>query len=191
MFIFIFSRRFSCLNSELKRLRSKLYRTIPSRRSQTIQYQIYENFFQTILFPAVQDQSGVIRLWIMDLFNFQHLRSNLRHLLTYLNRRYPRIKIPQREKDVQNISIKTKRIFSKENSKTNLHNIFNLFDPNPRPTVIPPPDPPLIFPPKIETSTIKPPITFKRLSTRLTTLAAFSKMSGCKQHPLSIDANTQ
>jgi hypothetical protein len=179
-FTYIFSQQFLCLNPELKHLRSKVHQTIPSRRY------TYKNFFETILLPTIGDQSELLNLSIMELFKFEYQSSNLTHLLTYLNHRYPQIKIPQQQKDFR---IKTKLTYQKDNSKTNLHNILNLFDPNPRTTAAQPPNLPSIPPSTTETSTTKSHMTFKRLTTKLTTLAAFSRMQCGKQQSLLIGTN--
>ncbi len=95
---------------------------------------------------------------------------NLTNLLNYLNQRYPKIKIPRRLKD----NTTTKFILQRENSKINVHNILNLFDPTLKPKAM--------RPPEIITSTGKTKATFKRLSAKVTAVSAFSKTPVGKKH---------
>ncbi len=173
----IFSQQSTCSDPQSKHLRMQLYQTIPSRHA-TVRHYTYKNFFETILPRTVQDHSELLSSLIIELVNFEDLSSNLKHLLSYLNQRYPGIKIPQRQNNSQDKTITTSLIFQRENSKTSIHNILNLFDPNVRPKVIPP------SPSSIPT--VKKPITFKRLGTKITTLAAFSRMTVGKK-PMSFN----
>jgi hypothetical protein len=111
---------------------------------------------------------GLFRLLIIEIFNFEYLTK----LLDYLNQRYPRIKTAKRLKDNQT----TKFILQRENSKINVHNILNLFDPQLKTKAIPPPPPEIII-------ATKTPITFKRLGTRIATLNTFSKTQIGKKRP--------
>lgn len=164
---YIFRQQRSCFSPELKCLRVQLHQTIPAQQ-ETVRHHTYKNFFEIVLSHAVQDYSESLHSLIIELFNFKYLSSNLTHFVNYLNQRYPEIKTPQQLKDSQH---NTKLIFQRENSKTYVHNILNLFDPNVRPTVIPP---------KPSPTTTKR-ITFKQLGAKITTLAAFSRIHGGKK----------
>lgn len=166
-----FSSQSSGLNRESTRLRIQLYQTLPPRPEtshHTIQNHPYKNFFENIFPQAVQDHSGTIRLTILKIFYIEYLSSDLIRLIHYINHRYPRINTPKKQEYSRDIT--TKFVLQRENSKTNLHNIFNLFDPDLRSKAVQPkPKPPL------STSNTKTPITFKRLGTKLTVLAAISR----------------
>lgn len=158
----------SYLNSDTKRLNYHLYQTLPCRR----QTYVYKNFFELFLEESIQDQTGLYRSLILEVSHLEYLTN----LLNYLNLRYPRIQTARRTKENSTI-----KIIQRENSKINVHNILNLFDPELKPKAVPPPPPP---PPSEDVKPIaRPSITFKRLSTKITTLAAFSKTQVGKKRP--------
>ncbi|CAF3304551.1 unnamed protein product [Rotaria socialis] len=169
------NKHYSISNLQLKRLRIQLHQCIPTRQETpflTMQSNINKNFFEIILPQVVQDKLNLLRSSIMEMYDYQYSSTNLKQLLTYLNRRYPRIKFFQLPEDSLGSTITTaKSVFQRDNSKTNLHHILNLFDPNPRPNVMPP----KLSPQKL-LSTTKTPMAFKRLSTKITTLTAFSRV---------------
>ncbi|CAF0804907.1 unnamed protein product [Rotaria sordida] len=162
----------SCLTRESTRLCIQLHKTLPPQSNspcQTIQHHPYMNFFENIFPRAVRDRSGSIRSSILKMLDKKSLSSDLTCLIQYINQRYPRINTLRKSDNYRNIT-KTKLPFQCENSKTNVHNIFNLFDPDLRPKA-------RIS--KIITTEhsqhVKTPITFKRLGTKLTVLAALSR----------------
>jgi hypothetical protein len=161
------------LNRESSRLRIQLYQTLPPRPKtshHTIQNHSYKNFFENIFPQAVQDHSGTIRSSILNIFYIEYLSSDLIRLIHYINHRYPRINTLKRQEYYRDITTTSKFVLQRENSKTDLHNIFNLFDPDLRSKAVPPPKPkPLLLP------NAKTPITFKRLGTKLSVLAALSR----------------
>ncbi|CAF3196179.1 unnamed protein product [Rotaria sp. Silwood2] len=162
-------------NLESKRLRAQLHQTIHSRQETSFQMSQHnnnkKNFFETILPQAIENESNMLRLSIMEMHDFEYFYSSLRHLLSYLKRRYPRIKTLQLLEDSQDITRTEKFALKRENSKANVHHILNLFDPNLRPNAIP-----LKAPSQKLLSSTRMPMTFKRLSNKITTLAAFSRV---------------
>jgi hypothetical protein len=166
------SSRSPSLSRESTRLRIQLHQTVPLQPetpSHTVQNQPYKNFFENILPQAVHDLSGTIRSSILTVFNTERLSSDLTRLINYINRRYPRIKTPRKQECSRDITT-AKLLFQRENSKTDVHYIFSLFDPDLRPKAEQPKI--LITQPP---PTVKPPITFKRLGAKLTVLAALSR----------------
>jgi hypothetical protein len=111
-----------------------------------------------------------MRSLILKIFEIEDLSTDLTRLIQYINRRYPRINTAKKQETsrVMATTTTTKLVLQRENSKTNLHTIFNLFDPDLRPKAIQPK-------PLITTSNVKTPITFRRLGTKLTVLAAISR----------------
>lgn len=157
------------VDSDSKRLNHHLHQTIPCRQ----RTYVYKNFFSELFLPElIQDQSGIFRYLILELFHFYYLTN----LLNYLNQRYPRIKPVQHGNDNSTI-IQT--MTQRENSKINLHHILNLFDPNLKPKAMPPQPPSSENPIPVN----KAPMSFKRLSTKLTTISAFSKIQAGKKRP--------
>lgn len=177
----VFSRKNPLLNRESTRLRIELHHTIPSRQETSfymIQHHPKKNFFEIVLPQVTQDQSDLLRSSILDLQKSEHLSATLINLINYLNQRYPNIKNLQLLENSKNNTEKTKISLKQEDSKTNVHNILNLFDPNIRPKVV-----------SLKSSTTnlflstKPPITFKRVGTKITTLATFSRIPVDKKDP--------
>jgi hypothetical protein len=162
------------------RTHKSTHQTSPPLRE--TQQQTHKNFFETILPQAVQGQSGSIRSSIMKMFDLVYVSSSLTNLLNYLNRRYPRVKSLQQQDDLPDITKSTK-----ENSKTNVHNILQIYDPGQRTKAIPPK--PLVQPSKIGTSTTKTRITFRRLGATITTLSAFSR-SNVEKKLVSVEVST-
>lgn len=140
----------------------------------------------------MKDRSGMIRSAIMRMINDEHWFSSLKSLFDYLHRRYPRISIDQ-------TTFTSATPLQRENSKTNIHQILSLFDPALRPKILPIKSNPtrssqLFTSGKISSSSsaaagaagtslssTKPPLTFKRLGARLSTIAAFSRANGEKK----------
>ncbi|CAF1500272.1 unnamed protein product [Rotaria sp. Silwood1] len=170
------NQKSSLSNSKSKRLHVRHHQTIHSR--QEISFQINQpnnnnkkNFFETILPQAIEHDLNLLRSSIMKMYDFEYFYSSLRHLLSYLKERYPRIKTLQLLENAHDITITLKLALQQENSKTNVHRILNLFDPNLRPKVIP-----LKSSSQKVLSTTRMPMTFKRLGTKITTLTSFSRM---------------
>ncbi|CAF0734478.1 unnamed protein product [Adineta steineri] len=153
-----------CSNSSRKsiRLRIQLYQTLPLR-SETQNYS-YKNFFENILPQAINDCSGSIRSSILTMFDLDNLSTDLKHLINYINQRYPQINTSRKQNHSQHT---TKFVCQYEDSKTNVHNIFNLFDPKLRPKAMPPKE--------LTTQSNKTPITFKRLGNKLALVATLSR----------------
>ena len=169
MICFVISRQSVCLSRESTRLRLQLHQTLPPRPEtpyHSIQNHPYKNFFENVFPQAVHDQSGTIRSSILQLFTSEYFSKDLTCLVDYINRRYPRIQTPRKQERSNK-----KFVFQRENSKTEVHHILNLFDPKPRPTVD---HPPKTLPTQI-TQVPKTPMTFKHLGTKLTVLAALSR----------------
>ena len=145
-----------------------LYQTLPSRRKSGAN----KNFFELFFLRAIEDQTGVLRSLIFEFYQFDYLNN----LLNYLNRRYPRIKTARR-RSIE-LPSTAKILIQRENSKIDLHNILNLFDPQLKPKAISPPPPP-----QIVLSTSKAALRFKKLGTKLTTISAFSKAQTDKKRP--------
>ncbi|CAF1217033.1 unnamed protein product [Rotaria sp. Silwood1] len=161
-----------CLTRESARFHIQLHKTLPPRSEsphQTVQHHSYMNFFENVFPQAVQDRSGSIRSLILKMLDKKHLSSDLTRLIQYINQRYPRIN-PLRKSATFRNPTTTKISFQCENSKTNVHNIFNLFDPDLRPKAG---IPKLITAEHLQHG--KTPNTFKRLGTKLTVLAALSR----------------
>ncbi|CAF0849311.1 unnamed protein product [Rotaria sordida] len=138
------SRQSPLSNPESKRLRARFHRTVHSRQETSFQTSQHNNnnnnnnnIFETIFPRAVENESNLLRSSIIACYDFEYFYSSLRHLLSYLKRRYPRIKTLQLLEDSQDTTITSKRALQRENSKVNVHQIFNLFDPNLRPKVTP------------------------------------------------------
>jgi hypothetical protein len=159
---FIFSQQSSNSNPQTKRLISQLYQTLPSRQKTYTN----KNFFEIFFLRSIEDQSGLFRSLIIQLFYLEYLTN----LLNYLTQRYPRIQTAKRVKS----NSTTNFIIPQENSKIDIHYIFNLFDPELKSKAIPP---------EIVKPTTKTSMTFKRLSTKVTTLSAFSKTQVGRQRP--------
>ena len=135
------------------------------------------NFFEHMFPQAVHDRSGLIRLTILKTIDKKYSSSDLTHLIQYVNQRYPHIST------LRNLDTTQRKVTSKltakivshsENSKTNVHNIFNLFDPDLRPKAMIP-KVLTIEHSQLLTTNPKAPNTFKRLGTKLTVLAALSR----------------
>ncbi|CAF2945453.1 unnamed protein product [Rotaria sp. Silwood2] len=159
----------SCLTRESTRLHIQLHKTLPPRSEsphQTIHHHSYMNFFENIFPQAVQDRSGLTRSSILKMLDKKNLSSDLTCLIQYINQRYPRINTLRKSSSSRNITT-TKLVSQCENSKTNVHSIFNLFDPHLRPKAR--------ISKIITTEHGKAPNTFKRLGTKLTVLAALSR----------------
>ncbi|UJR07664.1 hypothetical protein I4U23_011951 [Adineta vaga] len=138
-------------NCQSKHLRVQFQQSIPSE-----QY-TYENLFENISSEIIQNHSEMLRSLIKERYISDYLPSDLLHLL---HSRYTYI---QPSKDIQTIYSINRR----DNSKISVHNILNLYDPNPRPKIVPP------IP--IEIPTTKPSIRFKKLGVKITALNAFSR----------------
>ena len=130
------------------------------------------NFFETVLPQAVQDRSGSIRSSILQSLDTEYLSNDLVGLVHYIKQRYPKIDTARKQGNAQTI---TKSALQREISKTNVHEIFNLFDPTLRPKAIPPK--PVVVPQTApaKAANVKGPTSFKRLGTKLTVLAALSR----------------
>lgn len=145
------------LTSEYKSLVHRFYQTIPTNE-QTYRYM---NFFEHFFLRTIQDQTNFYRSLINRIFHFESLIN----LQNYLFKRYPNISF-----------IKPNRLPIKINnetttsSKVHIHEILNLFDPNLKPKAVP--LPPINQPPFIPRK--KPSLTLKKLSTRITSISAFS-----------------
>jgi hypothetical protein len=149
---------------DTRRLIYQLYQTLPSQRKTSTN----KNFFELFFLRSIEDQTGLLRSLIIELFEFDYLTN----LLNYLNQRYPQIQTSRRSIDLPTT---TKFIIQRENSKIDLHNILNLFDPQLKPKAISPPE--IVIP------TSKATLRFKRLGTKITTLSAFSKTQTDKKRP--------
>jgi hypothetical protein len=171
------------LSRESTRLHIQLYQTLPQRSKtahHTIHHHPYKNFFENVFPQAVQDQSGAMRSSILKIFEIEDLSTDLTRLIQYINRRYPRINTAKRQETSRVMTATTTKLaLQRENSKTNVHTIFNLFDPDPRPKAVLPK-------PIITTSNVKTPITFRRLGTKLTVLAAISRPQTSNKRSRSI-----
>jgi hypothetical protein len=175
--ICFFSGRSSSLSRESTRLRIQLHQTLPPRSESphhTIHQHPYKNFFETVLPEAVQDRTGSIRSSILQIFDNEYLLKDSKGVIHYINRRYPRINTAKKQDNSHAITTTTKFVFQRENSKTNVHQIFNLFDPDLRPKAVPP-KPIIVQTSPLKTANVKAPTTFKRLGTKLTVLAALSR----------------
>lgn len=154
----------------------QLYKTLPLRSgtsSHTISQHPHRNFFEHFFSHAVQDRTGLMRSLVVQIFESEHLSMDLANLIQYVNRRYPRITTPRRYERSQErkTTTTTKVCFQRENSKDNLHGIFNQFDPDLRPKAMLP----KVITVQPKGVNIKAPTTFKRLGTKLTVLAALSR----------------
>jgi hypothetical protein len=170
-----FSERPVSLSRESTRLRVQIHQTLPPRSEtpyHTVHPQLFKNFFETVLPQAAQDQSGSIRSSILQTLDIEYLSNDLVGLVHYINQRYPRINTARKQGNTQ---ATTKSTLQRENSKTDVHEIFNLFDPGLRPKAIPPKPviPQTVVP--LKAANVKGPTTFKRLGTKLTVLAALSR----------------
>jgi hypothetical protein len=168
---FVISRQSLCLSRESTRLRLQLHQTLPPRPEtpyHSIQNHPYKNFFENVFPQAVQDQSGTIRSSILQMFHTEYLSSDLTCVVNYINQRYPRIQTPRKQEKSRHIT--TNLGLQRENSKTEIHQLLNLFDPNLRPKAE---QPKIVLtqPAPIP----KPPVTFKRISAKLTVIAALSR----------------
>jgi hypothetical protein len=179
---FFFNSQSSYLSRESIHLHIQLYQSLPPQSeipNHPIRHHPYKNFFENVLPQAVQDHSGSIRSSILKIFHVEYLSSDLIRLIHYINRRYPRINTPRKQGNSRPVTTTTTNfVFQRENSKTDLHNIFNLFDPDLRPKATPPLKSSIIIPTvktPIIIPTVKTPITFKRLGAKLTVLAALSR----------------
>ncbi|CAF3167435.1 unnamed protein product [Rotaria socialis] len=168
------------MNRELTRLNIQLYKTLPCRSEtlcQTIQIHHSVNFFKDIFPQAVHDRSGLIRLTILKMIDKKYSSSNLTHLVQYVNQRYPHISTLRNLDNSQRKptpKLVTKIVSQCENSKTNVHNIFNLFDPDLRPKAMMPKVLTTAHSQLLATNA-RAPNTFKRLGTKLTVIAALSR----------------
>ena len=145
-----------------------------------------KDFIGTTLTRAIHDQSGSLRLSIVKMYDMGNSSMNLNHLLNYLNRRYPRVKILKQSEYLQLDTIPTKFTFQRENSKAYVHDILNLFDPNLRTKVR---APQILLTPSSKTvvSTTKTPTKFKQLGTKIKVVSAFSRAKGDKKkRPINI-----
>ncbi|UJR38503.1 hypothetical protein I4U23_031170 [Adineta vaga] len=169
----------SPINRESIRLRLQIHQIFPSR-SETSSYS-YKNFFENLFPQSVHDHSGSIRKSILAIFHTNDSSSNLSYFIHHLNQRYPTVKIQEK---LQNI--KTKQYGSEyENSKTNLHTIFKLFDPDLRPKAISSKDRPI----HRIMSHGKTSGPFKRLGTKLAILNShFRHDYHSKVHHLAVPA---
>ena len=128
---------------------------------------LHKNFFENILPQIVQDRSESSRSVILQMFDTNHLLTDFTHLIQYINQRYPHITALKNLENLQSVTTTTTQYaFQCENSKINVHNIFNLFDPDLRPKAIQT---------KVLTSNVKAPIIFKRLAPKLTALSTLSR----------------
>ena len=150
--------------TENKRVIYHLHQTLPSQG----RTYAYKNFFETFFHRSIRDQSNFFRPLIIDIFHSDD-RTNL---LNYLNQRYPRIQSPRRLKDLPS---STRFPLQCENSKLNVHNILNLFDPTLKPKAE--------LPLENFISPSKASLSFKRLSTKISTVSAFTKMQSGKKRP--------
>lgn len=134
-----------------------------------------------ILPRAVEGQLDSLRTLLMEMQYSEYLCTSFKQLLNYLNQRYPRIKtfkLINNSQDSTATTITTNFVFERENSKTSLHNILNLFDPNLRPKVISTvPAAQNLLP------TTKAEISFKRLGTKISAINAFSQKRIDKKLP--------
>jgi hypothetical protein len=109
-----------------------------------------------------------MRSSILATSNIDSLLSDLTNLIHYINRRYPKINTQKIQDHSRDAVITTNFVLQRENSKTDIHNIFNLFDPNVKPKAMLP-----------QASTTKPvrqrPIPLKRVATKLTIVSALSR----------------
>ena len=141
-----------------KHLINQFYQTIPADEKT---YR-YKNFFEHFFLQTIQDQTNSYRSLINRTFQSESL-TNLR---IYLVKRYPKISLTKSTNRLP-IGINTQ---NNTNSKVYVHEILNLFDPNlkPKAFVLPSITKPLIIQQK------KPSLTLKKLSTKITTVSAFS-----------------
>lgn len=137
----------------------------------------------------------MIRSSILKMLDRKNVSADLTNLIQYINQRYPRL-INYRKADNSSSStvstitkpkttttptkttiaatLTTKILSRSESSKTNVHNIFNLFDPDLRPKakitkVLATEQPQPIV------SNIKAPTAFKRLGTKVAVVTAVSR----------------
>jgi len=173
----------------LIRIRVRLYQTIPCLFEQN--HQSNKNFFEDYFLESIQDRSGQIRSVILKLFSSNSFAKDLLQVIRYIHRRYPKIQIPKRQQpNLSQITTTTTQLFlQRENSKSDIHQIFSLFDPDLRAKAITPKESsfkvytgqtPQISTPPIQQMPIlnvkpPPPPTFKRLGAKITMLAALSR----------------
>ena len=165
----LFRPRFPCLSPESNRLLVQLHQSLPARREAS------KNFFETFFPQSVADHSGLLRSLIVQTIGEDSSSPHFNPLIVYLNRRYPRIKTARR-KEVSTSMTPIQR----EDSKVNVHQILSLFDPDLRPKMRPP-QPPPSKPLQNLLAANRQPITFKRLGTRITTIAAFSRANNLEK----------
>lgn len=168
------------MSRELTRLRIQLYKTLPSQSENsyhTIQHNSSMNFFENVFPQAAQDRSGLSRLSILRMLDNKSYLLDLTRLIEYMNQRYPRLntlkKLNNFPNQTKSTPSSTKLIFHCDNSKIDVHNIINLFDPDLRPKAI---TPKVLKAEHAQFLTnAKVPNTFKRLGTKLTVLATLSR----------------
>ena len=171
-----FSPRSARFTRSSTRLQLDLHQSLSLRRetmSHSIPSQIHKNFFESLLSQALHDPTGFIRSSIAKMIDGPSTSSDRTDLVDYLNRRYPRLKTARTwNEPVRENSFSHQLGIERENSQMNVHHILNLFDPDLRPKVAPPKPPAPKVVPSLAT---RQPMTFKRLGTKLTTIALFSR----------------
>ena len=186
-YFFCFSQLSSSCSSEEKSTYLRFHQVNLSRSEtsfQMLENYTNEDFIQTNLIRAIHDQSGSLRLSIMEMYGMENLSLNLNRLLNYLNRRYPRVKILKQPEYLQLDTIPTKFTCQRENSKTHVHDILNLFDPNLRTKVVAPQIRLTSSSSSKEVvSTTKAPMRLKQLGTKMTAVSAFSQPKRDKKRP--------
>ncbi|CAF1325531.1 unnamed protein product [Adineta ricciae] len=119
------------------------------------------NFFENLFSAMTQTELERLRCLLKKRFNFQYLPVDL---LQLVKQRYSQIQINQ------TLEI-SKTNHEQDNSKISIHCILQLYDPNPRPKILP-----LVSP-----QASNKPMKFKQLGTKITKLNAFTRSSTRKK----------
>ncbi|CAF1112931.1 unnamed protein product [Adineta ricciae] len=120
-------------------------------------FQHSSNFFENLFPEMTQTELERLRCLLKKRFYFQSLPLDL---LQLVNQRYSQIKVNQTFKI-------SKTSHEQNNSKISIHRILQLYDPNPRPKILPPLSP----------QASNKPMKFKQLGTKITKLNAFARSS--------------
>ena len=117
----------------------------------------HEHFWQ-----SVADPTEFTRSLMKKLFEKPESVSHLVDLVDYIHRRYPSIAIPRRNENTS-ILPPIVSLSPLNETKLNIHDLFNLFDPHLRSKAIAP----RIRTRKSVPSTVKTPVTLKRFGSKL------------------------
>lgn len=179
-----FPCRINEISCESPRLLVELHRSLPNHRRISLGSSFkrpWKNFFQTILPHVASDQRENLRFSIIKMIQIENFNQHFISTMNFLKERYPKTSIIN-EKANRVLSKKQNRTTERNNSKANIHQILNLFDPDLRPKMMPPKRIETKISTEINPTIIKGPMSFKRLGARITTIAAFSRANNEKKH---------